>query len=75
MQGTEGWISKNYVADGVSAKTTANVNLRKGAGTSNSVIKVLAKGTGVTALAVDGNWTKVQAGNSTGWIYSRYIQY
>lgn len=73
--GKAGWISKNYVSLGVSAQTTGNVNLRKGAGTSNGVIKVVPNGSTVTALAVNGNWVKVQAGSSTGWIFNRYIKY
>ena len=75
VAGDEGWISKNYVADGAVAETTANVNLRKGPGTGNAVIKVLPDGTDCTALAVDGDWTKVRCGKTTGWVYSRYITY
>lgn len=71
--GLTGWMSKNYVTVGVSEKTNANVNLRKGAGTGYGVIKVVARGTTVTALAVDGNWTKVKAGSHTGWLYSKYV--
>lgn len=75
VYGDEGWISKTYVADGIAAETTANVNLRKGPSTSRSVIKVLPDGTDCTAIAVDGDWTQVKAGKSTGWVYSRYITY
>ena len=75
VYGDEGWISKNYVADGAAAETTANVNLRKGPSTSRSVIKVLPDGTDCRAIAVDGDWTQVKAGKHTGWVYSRYIKY
>ena len=75
VTGTEGWISKTYVADGIAAETTANVNLRKGPGTGNGVIKVIPNGTECRAIAVEGDWTKVKVGSSTGWLYSRYIVY
>lgn len=75
VYGDEGWISKNYVNDGTAAETTANVNLRKGPGTAYSAIKVLPDGTDCRAIAVDGDWTKVKVGKSTGWVYSRYITY
>lgn len=75
VTGTEGWISKNYVAEGIAAEATANVNLRKGAGTGYSVIKVVPKGTDCRALEVDGDWTKVKVGSNTGWLFSRYIIY
>lgn len=75
VTGDEGWISRTYVSAGTAAETTANVNLRKGPGTGYGVIKVLADGTDCTALAVDGSWTKVRCGGSTGWLYSEYIIY
>ena len=75
VTGDEGWISRTYVTAGTAAETTANVNLRKGPGTGYGVIKVLADGTDCTALAVDGSWTKVRCGGSTGWLYSEYIIY
>ena len=73
--GQSGYMSKNYVSIGASGKTTANVNLRKGAGTNYGVIKVIGKGGSVTVLAVAGNWVKVKAGNATGYLYSKYVSF
>jgi len=67
VNGQEGWGSADYVSQGTSSATTApsapakqatgsgttieNLNLRKGAGTQNAVIKVLPKGTKLEILA------------------------
>ncbi|MFI3325899.1 MAG: SH3 domain-containing protein [Clostridia bacterium] len=56
--------------------TTANVNLRKGAGTSYSVIEVVAKGSTITITDTSNStWYKVtsSSGNS-GYMHSDYIQ-
>ncbi|MEE1621542.1 SH3 domain-containing protein [Zafaria sp. J156] len=53
--------------------TTANLNLRAGAGTSHRVLKVLAKGTAVTQVAANGTWIQVKAGTTTGWVSSQYL--
>ena len=73
--GQGGYMSKSYVAIGVSGKTTANVNLRKGDGTGYGVIKVVPKGTSVTVVSVHGNWLKVKAGDSSGYLYSKYVSF
>lgn len=72
--GKTGYISKNYISDGVAKSTTANVNFRSGAGSSFASSAVLAKGTRVTALSVTGNWTKVKVNGSTGYVYSQYLK-
>ena len=73
--GNSGYMSKNYVSIGVSAKTTANVNLRSGPGTDYGIIKVLPKGTSVTVVAVFGNWVKVNVGSGSGFLYSKYVSF
>jgi uncharacterized protein YgiM (DUF1202 family) len=54
--------------------TTAELNLRRGAGTTYGIQKVLAQGTAVTALATQGSWTRVTAGTATGWVSSAYLK-
>jgi|GEM_PF-801258 len=54
--------------------TTAGLNLRKGAGTTYGIQKVLAKGTAVTALGTQGSWTRVTAGSATGWVSTAYLK-
>ena len=74
-QNLTGWMSKTYVSLGLNARTTARVNLRYGAGTDYAVIKTLDKGQNVTVLWAGDSWSKVQAGDTTGYIFNRYYSY
>ena len=49
------------------------VNMRKGAGTTYSVVKVLTLNTKVTILKEEGKWYKVKVGNSTGYVSKDYV--
>ncbi|CAN5640523.1 hypothetical protein BH23CHL5_BH23CHL5_10770 [soil metagenome] len=67
----------NYVA-GNSIVVTAGVNVRSGAGTSFSILKVALPGE--QGLVVAGNtaggsytWTRVNFGNVTGWVAINFI--
>ena len=91
--GTEGWVSSEYVSQGSQAAptekpkqqeqapsqsqgtgtTTENLNLRKGAGTSNAVIKVLPKGTKLEILSSSNGWLKVVANGTEGWVSAEYV--
>ena len=55
--------------------TTTAVNLRRGSGTTYSIIRVLPNGTSVTVLGTNANgtWTQVRAGNDTGWVSSEFL--
>ena len=63
-----------------SIETTANVFLRKGAGTQFASTGVINKGTKVTYLlesAVDNRgvaWHRVHTGQGEGWISSKYVK-
>ena len=59
----------------VQAKTTAGVNLRRGAGTSFGVIRVVATGTTVTVTeATNAQWYKVKLSDGTeGYIFTEYL--
>ena len=72
--GKTGYISKNYSAIGVKGETTANVNMRAGAGSNTPSLGVLPKGTGVTLTGITGNWTEVQYKGNTGFIYTKYVK-
>ncbi|MGL5412208.1 SH3 domain-containing protein, partial [Cetobacterium sp.] len=50
------------------------LNLRSGAGLENSIIGHLTKNEHVEVLAENGNWYKVNVGNTTGWVYKQYIK-
>ncbi len=51
----------------------SRVNLRTGAGTSNSIIKVVTLNTEVTIIQDEGEWCKVKAGDDTGYILKEYL--
>ena len=72
--GLSGYVSKSYVALGVTAKTTADVNMRKGASSSYSRITTLSKGTSVTVYSVSGNWAYVKTGSKSGYVSINYLQ-
>ena len=88
--GTTGYIYAQYIkitsaaatpvpteapADGtVRAKTTADVNLRKGAGTNYGVIRVVGNNTAVTVTEATNTWYKVKLSNGTeGYLYAQYV--
>ena len=89
--GTTGWVSGDYLTTGsagnsstnnstsqTSYKATVNtdsLNMRKGAGTSYSVITKLSKGTVVDVLESASNgWKKVKTSNGTiGWVSGSYL--
>ena len=62
-------------ADGtVRAKTTADVNLRKGAGTNYGVIRVVGNNTAVTVTEATNTWYKVKLSDGTeGYLYTQYV--
>ena len=53
--------------------TTDRLNLRKGAGTSYSVITTLDKGIAVTVHSSSNGWSKVSVNGMTGYVSSKYL--
>lgn len=53
--------------------TGNNVNVRKGPGTNNSVIKQVNKGQKGTILDKSGEWFKVKFNDMTGWVSGTYV--
>ena len=51
----------------------AGLNLRKGAGTSYSVIKTLSKGTAVTVHSSNNGWSNVSANGVEGYVSTSYL--
>lgn len=49
------------------------VNLRKGAGTNSSIVKVLTLNTQITIIGEEGTWYKVKAGNDTGYVSKEFV--
>lgn len=50
-----------------------SVNMRKGAGTSYNILKVLTLNTEVTIIEEDGNWYKIKVGTTTGYVLKEYV--
>ena len=89
--GTTGWVSGDYLTTGsagnsstnnstsqTSYKATVNtdsLNMRKGAGTSYSIITKLSRGTVVDVLESASNgWKKVKtSGGTIGWVSGSYL--
>lgn len=53
--------------------TTERLNLRKGAGTSYSVITTLDKGVAVTVHSSSNGWSKVSVNGMSGYVSSSYL--
>ena len=82
--GKIGWVSGDYikVSSGSTSQTsykatvnTDSLNMRKGAGTSYSVITKLSNGTVVDVLESASNgWKKIKTSNGTiGWVSGSYL--
>lgn len=71
--GKTGYIRKDYIAFGVTVKTTGNVNFRTGAGTGYGIIRNLSNGTSVTLHNVNGKWAKVSSIGKTGYVHTNYL--
>ena len=74
-----GYVSSSYLkAVSTASKsvytTTANLNLRKTASTSASILTTIPKGKTVSYLSTSGSWYKVKYGTKTGYVSSKYIK-
>ncbi len=80
-RGQTGYMLSDYlrtpdgdVAPAAAATTTANVNLRAGAGTSFAVLLVIPNGATVnTTGSVQNGFTQLTYNGTTGWSSSQYI--
>lgn len=59
---------------GEPVRTTANLNLRSGAGTSYNVLSVLPKDTVVEVTETAGAWSKVKVVTNVGWVNNTYLK-
>lgn len=79
--GVNGWAHESNVSPtkppanlGGVGTTTANVNMRKGPGTSHAVITVLPYGTKIDqVLGTTNGWSQVKAKGKTGWVSNAYL--
>lgn len=72
--GNVGQVGQTLVANG-KMKTTANLNLRKGAGTSFAVLAVIPSGTTVTLLSATpkSGFLNIQFNGTSGWSSATYL--
>ena len=82
--GIEGYVHSNYVSTASTnnseetVKTTkvvtgSSVNLRKGPGTSYTVIKALSRGTKVGYISESNGWAKVSYNGTIGYMSAKYL--
>lgn len=57
----------------VTRTTTANLNLRSGAGTTHSVLLTIPRGQRLTPLKTSGVWTQVTYNGRTGWAHNDFL--
>lgn len=81
--GKTGWSSNSYLeavasssnsSSGTLRYTTANLNLRTGAGTGYRTVGIIPKGERVTVLQTSGRWAKVRSSKGTGWSSLGYLK-
>lgn len=51
----------------------SSVNMRKGAGTSYSILKVLSLNSQLTIIGEEDGWYKVKSGNTTGYVSKEFV--
>jgi D-alanyl-D-alanine carboxypeptidase len=62
------------VTDSIKYATTANLNLRTGAGTKYKVLIVIPKGKQVSLLSRHGTWYRVKYSTKSGYVSSDYLR-
>lgn len=65
-------ITKAY-ADEVKYTTTANLNMRTGAGTNNRIILTIPKGQQIIYVASNNGWYQVSYGGKGGYVSSAFV--
>ena len=64
---------KNEYTEKTGYINESSVNMRKGAGTSYNIVKVLSLNTQLTITGEDGKWYQVKVGNTTGYVSKDYV--
>ncbi len=82
--GRTGYVSSKYVKTSTTPTTTTsstrtyattvNLNLRRSASTSATVLVTIPRGKAVTYLGTHGSWYKVSYGGKTGYVASKYVK-
>lgn len=61
------------VVEKVTMYAKSNVNVRNGAGTSNSKIGSLTKGQEIVKIGEENGWSKIEFNGTTGYVKSEYL--
>ncbi len=61
------------VVEKVTMYAKSNVNVRSGAGTSNSKIGSLTKGQEIVKIGEENGWSKIEFNGATGYVKSEYL--
>lgn len=83
-----GWVSGTYLKASTTSspvakapvkkatkKTTANLNMRSGAGTGHKILTTIPKNKSVTLTGkTSGSWKQVTYGSKTGWVSGSYLK-
>ena len=73
---TTGYVNKLYVStEWIAFANTVNLNLRKEPSKKAEVLDQFNQGDAMTVLEKDGNWYKVQYGDSVGYVKAKYIDF
>ena len=71
-----GYVYKSYVSTTRKGYSKADdLNFRKKASTSSSVIGEFQKGDSMTVLAKSGDWYKVKSEKKTGYVHGKYVTF
>ena len=65
--------SDNNVSGQSGTCNVSALNIRKGVGTTTSVIGLLRQGDKVEILSTEGDWYKISADGKTGYVFAEYI--
>ena len=74
--GSIGYVSTSYlaVATGNIKTTTANLNMRSGAGTGYKILKTIPKNTAITIASASGSWLKTSFEGRVGYVHGDYVK-
>lgn len=74
--GSIGYVAMSYlvVVTGTVKTTTANLNMRSGAGTKYKIVLTIPKNTPVTITSTTGDWAKTTYEGKVGYVHTGYLK-
>jgi uncharacterized protein YraI len=75
FNGVPGWAFDEYLGSGPTMRTTTDLNLRSGASTSSSILKVMPAEASVTLTGDESNgFVAVSFQGTKGWAFRNYLR-